>query len=530
MMMQSSNRPISANALNPWALAALAALLIAASLLPVRFLTNFSHDDAFFYLQVAKNTALGFGPTFDGFAYTNGFHPLWYMVVSMAYYPLGLLSVAEPNVYFRLAFGLHILLAAATIGMVFRLPSVRDSLESVWSRVLVAAGFVVLLFIRDVATEAALGCFLAAAMIWVKSREWQSGATFPVRKAVLYSALFLTRTDFLYTFIPMLILADVLTTRGTRQRLQTALYAAGGLILAAGLYYTWNLESFGHAFSVSARIKLAYPDVVFADNMMNLLAERKMVALRTGLSFLTSVIAGLVLLSPKRRSRMNIYLACALLGASGLLLLSLLYNYHGLRSWYTAVPVMLSVLWLSINVPAKLLSKPYVAIPGIAIMLAYFMVVRVLIVKWDVQHDFADAVDTVLPANARLLQIDHSGMVGFFSARHVVNGDGLINSFEYWNSLRRGEVLRYMEKYAIEYYATRTAAFDSSRSIYVDAPFDNIHGFERFAGLRLTFPQEQCVYQNTFDYTYPFERIGGTWSIFKIPPASRPLHALRYSR
>ena len=39
--------------------------------------TAIIQDDAFYYFTIARNVALGEGPTFDGVAPTNGFHPLW---------------------------------------------------------------------------------------------------------------------------------------------------------------------------------------------------------------------------------------------------------------------------------------------------------------------------------------------------------------------------------------------------------------------------------------------------------------------
>ena len=35
------------------------------------------HDDGFYFLTIARSIAGGAGPTFDGLAPTNGFHPLW---------------------------------------------------------------------------------------------------------------------------------------------------------------------------------------------------------------------------------------------------------------------------------------------------------------------------------------------------------------------------------------------------------------------------------------------------------------------
>src|SRR5262245_19371900 len=38
-------------------------------------------DDAFYYFTIARNLALGHGPTFDGLAPTNGFHPLYLLLL-----------------------------------------------------------------------------------------------------------------------------------------------------------------------------------------------------------------------------------------------------------------------------------------------------------------------------------------------------------------------------------------------------------------------------------------------------------------
>ncbi|HVP14200.1 MAG TPA: hypothetical protein VMS88_01575, partial [Terriglobales bacterium] len=39
-------------------------------------------DDAFYYFTIARNLAAGHGATFDGLAPTNGFHPLWLLLLT----------------------------------------------------------------------------------------------------------------------------------------------------------------------------------------------------------------------------------------------------------------------------------------------------------------------------------------------------------------------------------------------------------------------------------------------------------------
>ena len=52
------------------------------ALTPANSLLKWFHfDDAFYYFKVAQNIVAGRGPTFDGTGFTNGFHPLWMVLL-----------------------------------------------------------------------------------------------------------------------------------------------------------------------------------------------------------------------------------------------------------------------------------------------------------------------------------------------------------------------------------------------------------------------------------------------------------------
>src|ERR1700738_3382043 len=59
--------------------------LVFASLRPL-FLPEpwmvFFEDDFFYYLKVAQNLSRGLGSTFNGIVPTNGYHPLWFLVLT----------------------------------------------------------------------------------------------------------------------------------------------------------------------------------------------------------------------------------------------------------------------------------------------------------------------------------------------------------------------------------------------------------------------------------------------------------------
>ena len=49
-------------------------------------LSAFAQDDAYYYFRVAQNISLGRGSTWDGINRTNGYHPLWLLMLIPLYF------------------------------------------------------------------------------------------------------------------------------------------------------------------------------------------------------------------------------------------------------------------------------------------------------------------------------------------------------------------------------------------------------------------------------------------------------------
>src|SRR5687768_11948827 len=90
--------------------AALAAMVFVA-VAPLRSLLFRTTDDAFYYFQVARNIVGGVGPTFDGIHPTNGFHPLWMLILL----PVIAAAGGDGEVTLRFVYGVVTLLAAGTL-------------------------------------------------------------------------------------------------------------------------------------------------------------------------------------------------------------------------------------------------------------------------------------------------------------------------------------------------------------------------------------------------------------------------------
>jgi hypothetical protein len=52
--------------------------------------------------------------------------------------------------------------------------------------------------------------------------------------------------------------------------------------------------------------------------------------------------------------------------------------------------------------------------------------------------------------------IDYSGRMGYFSDRSIVNGDGIINSWDYLGALQAGELASWLSANEIDYFILMT--------------------------------------------------------------------------
>ena len=94
-------------------------------------LTWFNTDDAFYYFKTAQNIVEGHGVTFDGIARTNGFHPLW-MIILLPIFTLARFDLILP---LRLVIILQVMLGLGSALILYQL---GRSLCSRWVSFLMA--------------------------------------------------------------------------------------------------------------------------------------------------------------------------------------------------------------------------------------------------------------------------------------------------------------------------------------------------------------------------------------------------------
>jgi len=92
---------VSALSVCYWALALIpvAAIFVLAALSPPMALNDYLSDDAYYYLRVAANIAHGAGSTFGNLVPTNGYHPLWQLILVPVFWLVRTPDMAIPAVF-----------------------------------------------------------------------------------------------------------------------------------------------------------------------------------------------------------------------------------------------------------------------------------------------------------------------------------------------------------------------------------------------------------------------------------------------
>ncbi len=224
-------------------------------------------DDAFYYFTIARNLAAGHGATFDGLAPTNGFHPLWLLLLTPVFALAGALRAASWTAV-HLALSLCALLDLASGVLLWRLLRRLGSPRGAhWgAAVWLLSPVTVMLSLRGL--ESALTVTLFAAWLWVVVRACEDGAP-DARRGVLVGIVtglaFLARTDngpLLGLALALITVGSWFATRGPWRSSLGFFAVAGVTAVAVALpWFAWNVATFGTPWQVSGAAKLANPQI-----------------------------------------------------------------------------------------------------------------------------------------------------------------------------------------------------------------------------------------------------------------------------
>lgn len=488
---------------------------VAAFFLPFQFLLNFAHDDSFFYIKTAHNLSKGLGSTFDGVNLTNGYHPLYFIVLVAVYSVTGFIAGITPEFIYRLTVLLHFIILIFTFllldaSLKFVLKDKFGKLNSALIFVLLSA----LVFIRDFGLESHLACLLSSAFLYIKAKEYSNGENYLYDKSALIALLFMTRTDFLYSVIPLVVIADMLTCK---EKKKSAFVLILFLATIAIIYYSVNYFVFGHIETVSGSILNAFPRVLLIENINNLLIDpSKLYNQFARIVFVFVAVISFAFYygrNLKNKPGKGYFLVLLGFGFGSVLfsVLHLMFNFYGIREWYMTLPVFVSSACLAI-IPGK---RKKFLIPALLLSSALFLYVfwgsRLNNFKYVSGYEYSKALEKITNPDDLIYQVDFCGVTGFFSNRSIVNGDGLANSFEYSDLLKKGKIDEFLNNTNVKYYSTYSAKDILKDSVYIDDNFS-----DKINGKIFSFGKSSLILQMPFKWNHMAFDMEGKWYLFKL--------------
>ena len=443
-------------------------------------------DDAFYYFTIARQLAAGHGATFDGLAPTNGFHPLWLLLLTPVFALTGALR-AGSWLGVHLALSLSALLDVASGVLLWRLlrrlgsPRGAHWAAAVWF----LSPITVLLSLRGL--ESALNVTLFAVWLWVVAWAFGDGAPDARRGAlvgIVTGLAFLARTDngpLLGLTLALITLGAWRATRGAWRRLPGFLVVAGVTAAVIALpWFLWNLVTFGTPWQVSGAAKLANPQIFghvpaalghrlrylaafvwvpaffAAGESMKHRAAFTVIAWAEGLT-LAALLPFLILALRRARVAFLRPLALGLFGylAAHAVIYALILRTYVV--WYATVPTFILVFLAGGVAGGELLGRlrtawrtalaVVAAAAGIAIFAQYFHATQVKPRGEEfVVRPILTKIATQAPGT-RTVGVFNAGAAGYFAPEigpfTVVNLDGLVNNpaVEAWQAGRYFEYL-----------------------------------------------------------------------------------------
>jgi len=468
-------------------------------------------DDIFYYLQIARNISLGNGATFDGISQTNGFHPLYALILT-GLFKAGVSPAQMPQT------ALAVLAIADAVTGLFLFLILRG-------RGLAAGGLVACLLwmanveavgVSHLGVETPISAMLLATSLYAylrwKARSDGRGRG-PVAAGLLIGLAALARTDsFLMAFA---LGADIFLLSGRAETLKARLIrSVTPLVLAVAVvspWFIWNLATFGTIGQVSAKALIyrqqASVWIKTAGKLESAGLTGIPAAILLGLAWLLYSLAKI----PNWFIRLGGLLQPAALfwliaGADAFLLLrsqtakergdwafpellrpvaiylvlvGAAYGvaYHHAHLWYFQGSLMAATLlagaaaqdaWLRAHLSWRMLASNRLVLAGIilaCVMLTgtYF---NQLSRPWSEMSPCRDGwhhACAKLPGDA-VIGSFNSGKLGYYSERRVINLDGVVNN-RAWVAIREKRLWDYMRREGIDYLV------DSPRYVKEFAPF-----------------------------------------------------------
>ena len=457
---------------------------------PLIWLLGYVADDAFYYLQVARHLAESGRSTFDGVNPTNGYHPGWMLILTVAakFVPARILLL-------RAMLLITLIIHALGAGIMKKILEryLRPTLA-----LAIAAGWLFNPFALRLAlcgTEGPLATCMALLAVWLALRLSDMGGASPRRCALLGVALgaaILSRTDqLLLAFLVLLTIGIEFHTgrfkvTGASLRRVAIAAACAAMVVAPWLLFSYlSVGTLQQDSGVMKQLWLDHQDT--RRSLSDGIVRMWLAPVFGGLSGSSDAVdaMGMALMGlftfvvSRGRPMWAPFRTLALWLLAYVLILGTIYvlRVGDLQIWHWTTSA--AACWIVVCGFAALAweaADSRVRRWTFAAVLFYLGALPILRAPLrDPSYVWQRATFYCAPRLQRMVPEGepigcfNAGIPTYFSRRHIVNLDGLVNHgiVPYW---RRGEVDAYLRENGIHYIADESHAFDRMMTFCRDNP------------------------------------------------------------
>ncbi|HEX4022349.1 MAG TPA: hypothetical protein VHX63_14485 [Acidobacteriaceae bacterium] len=449
-----------------WLQSFLLLLATAYAVLLIRFPNPFFADDSFFYLQIGRNVALGYGSTFNRLMPTNGYHPLWMLVCALVYRLVpgrsaGLHAIAVVIVLLNLA----VLLLAQRL--LHRLGA------SAWIAWTILIPF---LFGLQLGTESSLSAAMLAATLLLLERYLERPTwTFTIAFHCAAILAVLSRLDSIFVIACLWIAVLVWATQQANRKILRRYLALIPLYAVVwGGYLLSNIVWFHTIMPISGLLKSSNAgDHRFGQNLPH-----------TALIALAISAISLMILWRKQRDRWLLYAELPFFAGIGMhaIYITLRMTSETRWTWYYVSWALLAALTAARAGTCLLREMRWGAMLRTAAMVGAVLVSLALWYRMGWKHSkhekqawpamaFEQSVEGQDHIHS-LLAYDMPGGMAYYSDVSIVPLDGLMGNLPYQQELALHGIWGFIHKDHIEAFAGPSIPFDAwAKRTYCDAVF-----------------------------------------------------------
>ncbi len=405
----------------------------------------FMQDDFFYYLKVAQNLSHGKGSTFNGLVLTNGYHPLWLLILTAVTY----FSSAPKAILASMAV-CNLLASAATFSISFKL--VRTTGVRQLTAMAIAVGITIYslrLFYYCMEVTLAIPMILAMIYLAQKTDYWLLGMRQSFYLGLLFSAAILSRLD------SAILVWLILVLSALNQNMRKVLKSRHLIGIAFGflplvIYFSINYFVFHSLLPISGMAKQLTTSHIPHGSVWKGLYLSKPAFLAV---ILPIPVALLVFPSIKEKlppSQRVLLLAVLLYPWIYYLILSCLSDWD-IWGWYMYPfrPAMCGAMMIfcTLRQSRYLLENRIIATTLLVILFGYLLTSQWRVQETQIYDAAIDLQEFSRNHPGNYAMGDRSGRFGFLLSDPMVQTEGLVMDRTYLNMIKSELPLREVLKY-----------------------------------------------------------------------------------